>query len=152
MAATKPILTSIHGRRLGLSKDGKLVVDGRVVATMDDNGALGVVQPPSVAVNATATLTTTQVLNGLITSTTAAAVVGTLPTGTQLDTAGTGAGLNTNEGWYWSVINTGAANTFTVAAATGHTVVGNMVVALSASGRFFTVKTAANTFVTYRIA
>jgi hypothetical protein len=37
------------------------------------------------------------------------------------------------------------------AAATGHTVVGNMAVAAATSGRFLTRKTAANTFVSYRI-
>jgi hypothetical protein len=152
MASTKKILTSIHGRRCGLSADGKLVVDGRVALTMDDLGAFAAVQPPPNAVNTTAGLTVAQLQNGLITSTTAAAVAGTLPTGTVGDTAGTGLGLAVNEGIYWSVVNTGATNAFTVTAAAGHTIVGNAIVALSASGRFMTVKTAANTFVTYRIA
>ena len=149
MPATKPILMSLHGRRVGLSKDGKLVVDGKTAILADDYGAMISPQPAPNAVNATATLTIAQLLNGLITSTTVAAVVGTLPTGTLSDA---GAVLGVNEGFYWSVINTGATNTFTISAATGHTIVGNAVVALSASGRFFTVKTAANTFVTYRIA
>ena len=45
----------------------------------------------------------------------------------------------------------GGANAFTVTAATGHTIVGAAAVANSTSGRFRTRKTAANTFVTYRI-
>lgn len=148
MAATKDILTSIHGKRVGLSRDGKLVVNGRTVVSANDAGASAISQGTPAAVNATATLTAAQLLTGIITSTTAAAVVGTLPTGTLLDAA---ADLAIDEAFDWSVINTGAANTFTVAAGTGHTVVGNMVVALSTTGRFRSRKTAANTFVTYRI-
>lgn len=106
------------------------------------------VQPTPIVVNTTATLTVGQLLNGIITSTTAAAVTGTLPTGTLTDA---GSDFLIDEAFDWSVINTGATNTFTVAAGTGHTVVGNMVVALSASAMFRTRKTAANTFVTYRI-
>jgi len=49
------------------------------------------------------------------------------------------------------VINTGGSNAFTVTAATGHTIVGAAAVAASSSGLFRTRKTAANTFVTYRI-
>jgi len=148
MAATKDILTSIHGKRVGLSRDGKLVVNGRQAVTQDDTGAFMRVQGAPATANATATLTAAQLLGGLITSTTAAAVVGTLPTGTLLDAA---ASLGVDEAFDWSVINTGATNTFTVAAGTGHTVVGNMVVAASSSGRFRSRKTAASTFVTYRI-
>ncbi len=51
----------------------------------------------------------------------------------------------------WSVINTGP-NTFTVTAATDHTIVGAAAVATATSGLFRTRKTAANTFVTYRVA
>jgi len=50
----------------------------------------------------------------------------------------------------WSVIKVGA-NAFTVTAAAGHTLVGGAVVATARSGMFRTVKTAANTFITYRI-
>lgn len=99
--------------------------------------------------NATGALTAAMILFGLLTSTTAAAVTGTLPTGTVLDAA---VQMAVGESVDWSVINTGAANAFTVAAAAGHTVVGNMAVALSSTGRFRTVKTAAATYVTYRIS
>lgn len=83
-----------------------------------------------------------------------------LPTGTAMDA---GASLAVNEGFEWSLLNlsAAAADTITVTANTGHTVAGVMVVqsAHSTTGglygnaaRFFTRKTAANTFVTYRIA
>lgn len=106
------------------------------------------VQATPNALDATGSVTAAFILNGVVTSTTAAAVTGTLPTGTVLDGATTFA---INDSIDWSVINTGGTNAFTVAAATGHTIVGNAVVALSSSGRFRTRKTAANTFVTYRL-
>jgi hypothetical protein len=51
----------------------------------------------------------------------------------------------------WTVINTGP-NTFTVTAATGHTIVGAAAVATATSGWFRTRKTAADTFITYRLS
>jgi len=107
------------------------------------------VQPVTAGVlNVTGALTFALIASGVITSTTAAAVTGTLPTGAVLDASSTFAIGDSTD---WSVINTGAANAFTVAAAAGHTIVGSATVALSTSGRFRTTKTAANTFVTYRI-
>jgi len=98
--------------------------------------------------NATGTLTRVLIFGGLVTSTTAAAVVATLDTGAIMDAANTFA---VNDSFIWSAINTGS-NAFTVtAAASGHTVVGAGAVAAGTSGRFMTRKTAANTFVTYRI-
>lgn len=114
------------------------------------DGVQGYNQAAPVAVNATATLTIANLKNGIITSTTAAAVTGTLPTGTL--TEGGFSGLYTNFTFQWTVINTGATNSFTVQAGTDHTVVGNMVVAAGNSGRFATRRTAANTFVTYRLS
>jgi len=63
--------------------------------------------------------------------------------------------LQTNQSFEWSVINLATAASgfdITVTANTGHTVVGRMVVTGETSGRFLTRKTAANTFITYRIA
>jgi hypothetical protein len=98
--------------------------------------------------NATGTLTDSLILGGLVTSTTAAAVVATLDTGAIMDASNTFA---INDAFFWSAINTGS-NAFTVtAAASGHTVVGAGAVAAGTSGRFMTRKTAANTFVSYRI-
>lgn len=148
MSATKIILTSIHGRLLGLSALGKLIVKGRQAVTMNDAGAAASIQGAPTAVNTTATMTVAGLLSGIITSTTAAAVTGTLPTGTLTDA---GADLDIDEAFNWSVINTGP-NTFTVAAGTGHTIVGLATVATATSAQFRTRKTAVNTFVTYRIA
>lgn len=108
-----------------------------------------VVQVAPTALDATGALTSAMILNGIVTSTTALAVVATLPTGAVLDAAST---FNVNDAFDFSVINTGG-DIFTVtAAASGHTVVGNMDVAGGATGLFRTRKTAANTFVTYSLS
>jgi hypothetical protein len=102
------------------------------------------------ALNATGALTAAMIAAGIVTSTTAAAVAGTLPTGAVMDTELEGMQIGTS--FDWSVITTGA-NAFTVtAAASGHTVVGNMVVAAGKAGLFRTRKTAAATYVTYSLA
>lgn len=98
--------------------------------------------------NATGAVTAAMIFSGIVTSTTAAAVAGTVPTGTVLDAAST---WSVDDAFDWSVITTGA-NAFTVTADTGHTLVGNMVVAAGKAGRFRTRKTAANTFVTYSLS
>jgi hypothetical protein len=110
---------------------------------------LAPVQVTPGVLNATGTLTAALCLTGLVTSTTAAAVVATLDTGATVDLASTFA---VNDSFDWAVINTGGANAITVtAAASGHTVVGAGAVAASTSGQFRTRKTAADTFVTYRL-
>lgn len=108
-----------------------------------------VYQGDPVALNATGAVTAAAILGGLVTSTTAAAVAGTVPTGAVMDASSS---FEIGDAIDWSVITTGA-NAFTVtAAASGHTVVGNMVVAAGKAGRFRTRKTAADTFVTYSLS
>jgi len=106
-------------------------------------------QPVPGTLNATGTLTAALILGGIVTSSTAAAVTATLDTGAVMDAA---LDMGIGDSFVWSAINTGGANAFTVtAAASGHTVVGAGGVAANTSGRFLTKKTAADTFVTYRI-
>jgi len=108
------------------------------------------------AVNATATLTVAQLQGGIITSTTAAAVTMTLPTGTVLDTAGTGLAattLATNETIQFTIKNTGATNAITVAVATGVTnggVAGDLTIAASGTATYLLTRTGAATFVLYK--
>lgn len=109
----------------------------------------GVYQPVPGTLNATGTLTIALLSNRIVTSTTAAAVVATLDTGAVLDAAAVWA---IGDSFDWVAINTGATNAFTVTASTGHTIVGAAAVALSTSAQFRTKKTAASTFVTYRIS
>jgi len=106
------------------------------------------IQAAPVAVDVTGAVSATALLGGLVTSSTAAAVAGTIPTGTVMEAASEFA---VNDSFDWSVINTGA-NTFTVTAASGHTIVGTATVATVTSGQFRTRKTALNTFVSYRIS
>lgn len=103
----------------------------------------------AVVLNATGALTAAMILAGIVTSTTAAAVTGTSPTGAVMDAA---VRLNVNEFVDFSVVNTGGANAFTVAAGGGGvTLVGAGAVAASSSGRFRMLKTAAATYIIYRL-
>lgn len=99
------------------------------------------------ALDATGTLTAAAILSGIVTSTTAAAVVATVDTGTLMDGAGDFA---VGDSFDWSVVNTGP-DSFTVTADTDHTVVGDGAVAAGTSAVFRTRKTAVGVFVTYRI-
>jgi hypothetical protein len=107
------------------------------------------------ALNSSATVTAAFINGGIVTSTTAAAVTGTLDTGTNMDAAFTS--LAVGMSIEWSVVNTGTNNFTVSAAASGHTVVGNMVVyvpsaTIVGSGRFLSTRTGTATWITYRIA
>ena len=105
------------------------------------------IQLTPVALNATGAVSTAGILGGLITSTTAAAVNGTLPTGTVLENSSS---FQIGDSIEWSVQNTGPS-AFTLVAAAGHTISGAAVVATGTTGNFRTRKTALNVFVTDRI-
>jgi hypothetical protein len=114
-----------------------------------NDGVIAHDQPAPAAVNATATLTVANLKAGIITSTSAAATDMTLPTGT--DTQAGFFETYDNFTFEWSVINTGPS-LVRVLAGTAHTVVGSGSVATGTSGRFASRRTAANTFVSYRLA
>lgn len=122
----------------------------------------GIMQPTPTAKTVAVTLTIAELLTGLLTGTHAvgATQAYVVPTGTLCDAGGS---FNINDSFDWVLINLSAAvaDTITVTAGTGHTVVGNMVVQSAHattgalygnSAQFRTRKTAANTFITYRIA
>lgn len=109
-----------------------------------------------------ATLTIAELLTGILTGTHSAGATQAyaLPTGTLTDA---GVQLDVDESFDWVLINLSAAalDTITVTAGTDHTIVGNPIVQSAHastggiygnSAQFRTRKTAANTFVTYRIA
>jgi hypothetical protein len=99
--------------------------------------------------NATGTLTAAMILSGIVTSSTAAGTVATLDTGAIMDAA---SDFAIGDSFDWSVINTGPS-TFTVtAAASGHTIVGVGAVLTLISAVWRTRKTAADTFVSYRLS
>lgn len=121
-----------------------------------------VAQGAPTAMTTAASITSAGLLSGLITGTHAAGatVAYTLPTGALLDAA---LEIGIGEAVDWSILNLSAAATdsITLTADTGHTIVGNPIVqsAHSTTGgiygnsaRWRTRKTAADTFVTYRIA
>lgn len=112
---------------------------------------MGVIDAPTpTAKTGDATLTIAELLTSIITATKASAVALTLPTGTLTDA---GVTLDADQGFTWSVINLGSSSgAVTMTAGTDHTYVGEPVVAIATSARFLTRKTAANTYVTYRLA
>jgi hypothetical protein len=114
--------------------------------------------------NTTASFVSNDLMKGLITSTqaTGGTIELTLPTGALLDAA---SGLKVNQAFEWTWINdsAAAADSVTLVAASGHTIVGAPIViskhvttggAITSMGNnsatFITRKTAADTFVTYR--
>ena len=112
-------------------------------------------QGAPVARNAAIQLTAADVLGGLITNThaTGATVALDLPNGVDVDD-GTSLGIDESFDWYVINLSGGAGDTVTVqvGVATTHTIVGSGIVAISSSGHFRTRKTAADTFVTYRVS
>lgn len=97
-----------------------------------------------------ATLTIAELLTRIVTATSASAVALTLPTGALTD-AGVGA-LAIGQAFDWSVINLGSSSgAVTMTAGDAHTYVGSATVAIATSALFRTRKTAAGTFVTYRV-
>jgi len=110
------------------------------------------IQPAPTALTATGTLTIAQIQGDIITVTSSSAVSLTLPTGTLTDAGVLGGALQTNGCFDWFIINLGSTlGAVTMVAGTAHTYVGNATVAINTSAQFRTRKTAANTFVTYRI-
>ncbi|MFH1409026.1 MAG: hypothetical protein ABIH34_03910, partial [Nanoarchaeota archaeon] len=118
-------------------------------------------QPTPTAETTAVTLTIAKLLTGIITAThTAGATQAyTLPTGALTD-AWPAFGIDDYFDWYLINLSAAAADTVTVTADTGHTIVGNPIVQSAHastggiygnSAGFRTVKTAASTFITYRI-
>ena len=111
------------------------------------------------AMTDTDTITIANILTGIIVGTPTAAATYTLPTGTLCDVSDYFA---INSCFDWSLINvaTNATYIITLAGGTGHTIVGSVDTAANATttgvihgstSRWRTRKTAANTFITYRI-
>jgi hypothetical protein len=108
-------------------------------------------------------MTIAQLLTGIIDATptaTGATAAYTLPTGANIDL---GLTMEVDDSFAWCLINNALAalDTITVTGTTGHTVIGNPVVqslhastgaTMGYSSMWRTRKTAADTYVTYRIA
>lgn len=119
-------------------------------------------QPAPTVKTVANTLTIAELLTKIINATptaTGATAAYTLPTGALIDA---GVTMAVNDSFDWCLINNAlaAADTITVTADTGHTIVGNAVVqslhastgaTMGYSSLWRTRKTAADTFVSYRI-
>jgi hypothetical protein len=128
-------------------------IAGGTASNVQNLTNLFVAQPTPSAIDASATLTIAELLTRIITTNSATAVAFTLPTGTLTDAGILGGQLLVNQSFDWSIINTGSAvGVVTVSGGTGNTLVGSGVLAITTSATFRTRKTAANTFVTYRVA
>lgn len=109
-----------------------------------------------------ATITATQMANGLMVCTPTAAAAYTLPTGTTFESqlATLGIVLGVDEGFDFSVVNVATTSTFdiTMTTASGWTLVGGMLVEANEatgkdpSGAFRVRKTATNAYTLYRTA
>jgi hypothetical protein len=120
-------------------------------------------QPAPTVKTVANTLTIAELLTKIINATptaTGATAAYTLPTGALIDA---GLTMEVDDSFDWCLINNAlaAADTITVTADTGHTIVGNPVVqslhastgaTMGYSSLWRTRKTAADTYVTYRIA
>lgn len=120
-------------------------------------------QPDPTAKTVANTLTIAELMTKIINATptaTGATAAYTLPTGALIDA---GVTMEVDDSFDWVIINSAlaAADTITITADTGHTIVGGPIVqSLHAttggitgySAQFRTRKTAADTFVSYRIA
>ena len=110
----------------------------------------------TIATAGASTLTSAQLLNGVITVTQATAVSATLPLGSGMNTDMIGGTVTPAYGqsFDWSIINTGSAlGAVTVLAnTTTHTLVGSGVVAIATSGRFRTRLVSSNVAITYRLS
>jgi hypothetical protein len=116
---------------------------------------------PDAETTGAVTIHIADMLTGIVSGAPSAARAYTLDTGSNCDAGMT---ISSNESFDWVLINlaTTAAYIITLTAAAGHTIVGNPLIAAqsattgglwgTASAIFRTRKTAANTFITYRIA
>jgi hypothetical protein len=114
------------------------------------NGVITRSQAAPASKAAGGTATAAEMLGGLLNYTGAASTL-TLPTGTNMDAGLAGGNSPNDTSFDVSVINTGSG-TCTVTAATGFTIVGTATVTSNNSGLFRARKTAANTFVLYRMS
>jgi hypothetical protein len=120
------------------------------ILTFNDDGDMSILQPAPTAKTNSVTLTVGEVLTRIVQGTPTAPAAYTLPLGADCDAEPLFAGI-TNSSYDWSIINLSGANAITLTANTGHTIVGNAVVAVSTSALWRTRKSAVNTFITYRL-
>ncbi|CAB5222938.1 hypothetical protein UFOVP372_42 [uncultured Caudovirales phage] len=107
-------------------------------------------QTAPVALTTAATLTAAQLTNGILSASPASNLSYTLPTVALVEELVSSAKVNSS--FDFAVINLSDAYTATLATATGWTLSGNMVVAISSSNTFRARKTGDGTWTLYRIS
>lgn len=154
------------GNRQVTASGGEQKVESGGIVTHDagslvyERGTLLKIQAAPAAKTVTAAITAAELIAGLITTTGATAPsVHQLPTGALLEAALTG--IATGDSFDFTIINTGtgASDDATITVNTGVTIVGSPTVGsltdatlLSGSGRFRARRSAADTFVVYRLS
>lgn len=116
--------------------------------TYIQTGNLWQYTPANTTKSTTATLTAAELLTGILVTTGTAYTV-TVPTGTDIDAGWIGA-PTTNIGFDFFIVNT-ASGTITVAINTGVTSFGALTILTGVSASFRFRRTAANTYVMYRL-
>lgn len=132
---------------LGTNNTVRVQIDTAGNAQMQ-TGAVMPYAPAPASISTTATLTNADIQAQII-NTTGASYTITMPLGTTLEAIATWVWNNT--AYNFTVINT-ASGTITVAANTGVTTLGALTIATGTSAQFRIRRTAANTFVLYRLS
>jgi hypothetical protein len=109
------------------------------------------------SLNSSATLTISQLLGNIIICNSANVITLTLPTGNLTHggmTIGNNATFTLNQGFEWSIINTGSSvGVVLIASSSLHTYVGNNALDIGKSARYFTkITDTTNVAITYRIS
>ena len=117
--------------------------------TYIETGNLWQYAPAPTSISSVTTLTAAQLQTDII-NTTGTSYTVTVPTGTAIDTAFS-AVPTTNIGFDFHIVNT-ASGTITMAVNTGVTSVGTLTVATGVSAHFRLRRTAANTYIMYRLS
>lgn len=120
-----------------------------VAPVVKQDRLLSPIQVAPGVLDSTGPLTPALVLTGLVTSTTGAPTTATLSVGATFEAA---SDWDANDTIQWSVVNTGPSSFVVTSPDASHTVVGVGTVATVTSASFRTRRTAANTFITYRIS
>ena len=129
-------------------------IEGSNKVIVDDQGSLKMIMgpvmpyaPAPASISTTATLTNANIRTQII-NTTGTSYTLTMPTGTTLESSSLW--FENNIGYDFYVINT-ASGTITMAANTGVTTLGALTIATGTSAQFRIRRTAASTFVLYRL-
>jgi hypothetical protein len=129
-----------------IENNGKLKVNSAFI-----NGTIFKQQSSPATFGTTTTLTAANLLTNIIRGVSGTSSINwTLPTGALMEAAIPDA--IANQSFDWHIVNTGGQGGFVLlVASSGHTTVGNLTVAVQTSATFRTVKSASNTYITYRI-